>query len=215
MTARRILIVGAILGMTLPLSGQNKSPSAPDQKLVESEIVLANRPITYMMINMRAKTIALKARGMTLKTWPIASWRIWGKSVPLKGLPLKKKSALKSPKRTNITPGKEGGANKDANTAKDALDLGVLELNDMPVHFSLDFGNGIVVSVRPKTARFWPTLVNVWKGASRIVSNPLTTVWAVFRRKSLTRIDLVLPSERDAQGLYWAYLDGHYTIIYK
>jgi hypothetical protein len=215
MSARRLLRVGVILGMALSLFGQNKIPSGPDQKLVESELALAIRPISYMVINLRAKTIALKARGMTLKTWPIASWKIWGKSVPANALALKKKSALKNPKRTNITPGKEGGAKKDTNTGKDALDLGVLELKDMPVHFSLDFGNGIAVSVRPKTTRFWPTLVNVWKGVSRTISNPLKTVWVVFRRKSFTQIDLVLPNEKDAKSLYWAFLDGHNTIIYK
>lgn len=212
---RRLGWGGTVLGLALALLGQNKAATGPDRRFLESELALASRPISYMVINLRTKAIDLKARGLALKSWPVSTWKVWGKSIVVKAVALKKKTSLKTPKRTNITPAKVQGDEKDKAEVKTGIDLGVLEVTDMPARFTLDFGNGVVVSVRPKPTKFWPKVGSVLGSAWRFIHIPLKTVWGVFRKKNFTQIYLVVPTARDAQSLYWAFLDGHNTIIYR
>ncbi len=83
-----------------PAQGTPKSPARKRARPGQSERILRrHRP--------GRKVDLLKARGMTLKKWDIGRLRAWGKPVPMKTLKLKRKSGLRPPQRTNITPGKE------------------------------------------------------------------------------------------------------------
>lgn len=194
--------------------GQDEPKIKARNALVEAEITLAKTAGTYMVIDLEDRSVSLKARGMVLRKWAIKKTRFWGKAVPIAAYKLEKKSALSQPERPNITPGKEE-QEKAAKGKKEAFDLGVLELKDMPVHFSLDFGQGIHLSIRPKTKRFWPALLNVGKTLSRLTFLPLKTVWFAVRKKSFTDIEIVMPSEKDAQGIYWSFLDKQNTLIFQ
>jgi len=192
--------------------GQESPALKEKNRLLETELSLAKSPGTYMVIDVEGRTVSLKARGIVLRQWEIKKTRSWGKTVPLAVMKLAGKSALSEPERPNITPGKEENKS-EAKGGKDSVDLGILELKNMPVHFSLDFSQGIHISVRPRTGRFWPALVNIGKRVSWYTFLPLKTLWYAARKKSFTEIELVMPSEKDAQGIYWSFLEKHNTII--
>jgi hypothetical protein len=213
MQAGKIIRVVAVIGACAIGGWAQDGPSLKKtNRLLEAELSLAKAPGTYMVIDIEGRTVSLKARGIVLRQWPIKKTRSWGKAVPLAVMKLEGKSALSEPERPNITPGKED-KKSEAEGAKDPVDLGVLELKDMPVHFSLDFGKGIRVSVRPRTGRFWPVLVNIAKRISWHTYLPLKTIWFALRKKSFMEIELVMPTEKDAQGIYWSFTYGQNAII--
>lgn len=191
--------------------GQDTAKLAKLNRILESEASLANHPASYMIIDLESRAVLLKARGLVLKKWAIKSFRSWGKPVPVKEYKLLGKSALSKPERKNITPGKEE-PNK-AKEKKDADELEVLELKDMPVHFTLLFGDDIRISFRPKTSRFWTSILNFGKNISWSAYLPLKTLWLSLKRKSFTEMEIVMQDEKEAQGVYWSFLEGHGTII--
>ncbi len=198
---------------TIAMKAEEIAKILERNKLLENEIALARTADSYMVINVEDRTISLKARGMTLKKWEIQSSKYWGRPIPSKTYRLIKKSTLLPPKRPHITPDREDIKDKKK-TKEKATDLGVLELKDMPVHYSLSFENRIHISVRAKTRRFWPTILNIGKFVSWFTYLPLKTLWLTIRQKDFTEIDLVLPKAGDARGIYWSFLDGHKTIIW-
>ena len=191
--------------------GQDGAKLARLNKVLECEVSLANTAASYMIIDLDAKAVELKARGLVLKKWAIKSSRTWGKPVAIKEFKLLGKSALSKPERKNITPGKEDP--KKAKEKKGPDDLDVLELKDMPVHFSLKFGDDIRVSFRPTTSRFWPSFLNLGKNIAWFAYLPLKTIWLSLQHKSFTEIEVVMQDEKESQGVYWSFLEGHKTII--
>jgi hypothetical protein len=184
--------------------------------MLESELSIARAGGSYMVLDIPGKTISLKARGMVLKSWDIESSRVWGRRIPMKTLKLKLKSALKPPQRANITPGKEQDAPpKEASPAKTSSepDLGILELKDMPVHYDLVFEDEIRVSVKPRGQKFGTRLTNLGKALGRAIGLPIKTFFRAVRKRPFTEISISLKSENDAREIYWAFLDGHNTII--
>jgi len=167
-----------------------------------------------MVIDLGANTVTLRSRGMVLKKWDVYRFKTWGKPIPEQAVKLLKKTALSMPKRANITPVQEETKKKRDET-KDGFDLGTLELKDMPVHYNLVFEGNTRISVRPRTKRFWPSLLNIAKSVSWLTYLPLKTVWFSMKGKSFTQIELVMGSEKDAKGIYWSFFDGHETLIYR
>ncbi len=212
---RTLILAGAAAAMAAGAFAQASAELKSRNRLLESELSLAKANGSYVVIDLAGKTISLKARGMTLKKWDIERSRSWGKRIPMKTLKLKTKSALRPPQRTNITPGKEDV--KPADSASPAAsrepDLGILELQDMPLHYDLVFDDAIRVSVRPKTKKFGARMINFGKSLGWYLGLPLKTIVRTISKKPFTEISIIFNSEKDAQELYWAYLDGHQTII--
>ena len=158
---------------------------------------------------------SLRARGMVLRSWDIGRSRSWGKRIPMKTLKMKMKSALRPPQRANITPGKEEAPAKGTSNAKapSEPDLGILELKDMPVHYDLIFDDEIRVAIKPKAQKFGTRVTNLGKTLGWYGLLPIKKVFRAIRGKPFTEISIVLVSEKDAQEIYWAFLDGHQTII--
>ncbi|MDP2916130.1 MAG: hypothetical protein Q8O91_11860 [Candidatus Aminicenantes bacterium] len=198
------------------LSGfaQERTKLYEKNQFYEAELSLAKLRGTYMVIDLEQRTVSLKARGMVLRKWPIQRTRSWGKVVPLKIYRMEKKSALAQPERPNITPGREERPKADKEKI-DEVDLGILELKDMPVHFRLHFGQSLHISVKSRTRRFWQALVNVGKTISWHIFLPLKTIWFTLGKKTFAEIELVMPSEKDAQGVYWSFLDGQSMLIFQ
>lgn len=179
-------------------------------RVLENELALARMSVLYMVINLEEKAILLKSRGMVLRKWDVQKFKLWGRPIPAEVFKLSKKSALIPPKRPNITPGKE---DEQQGGKKDTVELGVLELDDMPVHYSLTLEEGIRISVRPRTKRFWPALMNFGKSVSWFTFLPLKTIWLTLKKKPFTEVELIMPTEKDARGIYWSYLEGQGTIV--
>jgi hypothetical protein len=203
--------MAAVLSLAGFVGAQDAAKLAEKARILESEAAQAKNPAAYMIIDLPARKILLKARGFVLRSWDLRSDRLWGKPLELKGLKLIGKSALAKPERKNITPGKDDP--KNAKPKAPSSEPDVLELKDMPIHYSLIFGDDIRVSVRPRTTRFWPTLMNIAVDASWLAYLPLKTLWLSVKHKAFTEIEIVMPSENDAKSLYWAFIEGLSTII--
>jgi len=214
-TLRTLILAGAAAAMAAGAFAQSSAELKSRNRLLESELALAKANGSYVVIDLAGKAISLKARGMTLKKWDIGRSRSWGKRIPMKTLKLKMKSALRPPQRTNITPGKEDAKPSDSASpaASKEPDLGILELRDMPLHYDLVFDDAIRVSVRPRTKKFGASMVNFAKSVGWYLGLPLKTIVRTIFKKPFTEISIIFKSEKDAQELYWAYLDGHQTII--
>lgn len=198
----------------IALKAQNAGAGDEQNKLLENELTLARKAASYVIINLQDKGISLKAKGIVLRKWDIQSSKSWGRPVGHVLYKMTKKSALSQPKRPDITPGQEEKKTEDKEK-KEAFDLGVLELKDMPIHYDLSFDENISISVRPKTKKFWPSLINIRKTISWFTYLPVKTIWHVLKKKPFTEIEIVMKNEKDAQGVYWSFLDGQSTIIYQ
>lgn len=174
--------------------------------MLEAEVTLARAPGAYFVLDLGDRSVSLKARGMVLRSWEIQKARFWGANVPVKAYQLLKKSAWFPPKRKSIVPGKDAQGN---------IDLGVLELKEMPSYYSLTFPDGVRMNVRPKTKKFLSYVRNAGTAISRFISLPLKTLWLSIRKKSFAQIDLVLANEKDAKALFWAFAEGQNCIIFR
>jgi hypothetical protein len=214
-TKNALILAGAFAVFVCGAFAQSSAEIKSRNRLLESELAIAKASGSYMVIDIAGKAISLRARGMVLRKWGIGGSRSWGKRIPMKTLKLKTKSALRPPQRTNITPGKEDkpapGSSSPAASAN--IDLGILELKDMPVHYDLVFDDDIRVSIKPHAQKFGTRITNLSKAVGWYIGLPIKTVFRAIRNKPFTEISIVLLSEKDAQEIYWAFLDGHQTII--
>ncbi len=219
-SARAWILAASAVLLALSAYGQASADLKSRNRLLESELALAKVSGSYVIIDLAGKEISLKARGMTLRKWEIARSRLWGRRIPMRTLKLEMKSALKPPQRPDITPGREEpkpeakpGAAASAPAKPADVDLGILELKDMPLHYDLVFDEDIHVGVRPKSKRFGARMTNLGKTLGWYFGLPIRTIFRTIAKKPFTEISIVVMSEKDAREIYWAYLDGHQTII--
>jgi hypothetical protein len=201
----RILALFLWLSLILAAADE-KTKAAEMNQLLEAEAALAKAPSSYFIMDLGEKAVFLKARGIVLKKWELGKAKFWGKAVSIKALKLLKKSAWFPPKRTNIVPGKDEQGN---------VDLGVLELKDMPSLYSLTFPDRIRIQVRPKSRKFFLFFRKVGNSFRRYPVLPLKTLWLSLRKKSFAEFELVMANEKDSKTLFWAFLEGQSCIIYQ
>ncbi|MGB9765398.1 MAG: hypothetical protein ACPLZD_08605 [Candidatus Saccharicenans sp.] len=203
-----------------------------ENKFLEEEYTLAKNPQYYFVINLKDKKTELRARGMVLKSWIARQIKYAGKPVPLKVTALVQKSALNPPKRKLIKPGEsevmptpapsekdEKGKTKSKKSApssaspdSDEFQLEALEITDMPTTYELILDNGLKISVRSKTS-----------GKQKLHQAAESFLWYVWlpvknflinRKNPETRMIIYFDNPREAQGLYWAFIDGIKGIIW-
>ncbi len=205
-----VLLAALVGGMTAGTAGGAETANIlQTQKLAAAEYELAKQPNFYFMLDVKRRTIELRVRGMALRTWKVASFRYWGLPSLSGTVSLVKKSALKPPQRNVIKPGE---AEKKAEAGK--FELEALELKDMPTRFSLDFDNGLHVSVatagkaretglqKLRTAWYW------------YVKLPLKNMSMSRRGKAVSELEFTFADDRDAQALYWIFFDGIKGLVY-
>ena len=141
----------------------DKAALAKKQSSLNSEYALAKESQFYFVLDVLGRKLELRVRGMVLRSWPLQSMRFWGRPDFSGTVELVRKTTLKAPQRIVIKPG-VGGKLEPAPAAKPTpttgaapanpaeFDLEALELKDMPKRFSLDFDNGLHVTVRSKDA---------------------------------------------------------------
>src|SRR5690349_11259014 len=112
-------------------------------RLLEEELKLAARPRIYMLVDLGARVVVIKSRGMELHRLPIADWRQTRGSPP--------SGVFRLRARPLVTRPKAGRADDAAVTA--------IELQHMPDRYDLEFDPGLILSVGPPLrARPWPWL---------------------------------------------------------
>jgi hypothetical protein len=199
--------IALILSLSsIPAAADEKTKTAEMNRLLEAEATLAKAPSSYFIMDFGEKGVFLKVRGIVLKKWELKKVKFWGKPVSIKALKLLKKSAWFPPKRKTIVPGNDEQGN---------VDLGVLEVKDMPSLYSLTFPGRTRIEVRAKSANFFLFFRKVGSVFRRYTYLPLKTLWLALRKKSFTEIELVVDNEKDSKGLFWAFLEGQSCIIYQ
>jgi hypothetical protein len=176
------------------------------QQELTAENELAKETHFYFVLDVREKNLELRVRGMALRSWKLQSMKFWGKPAFSKTVQLVRKSTLRPPQRNVIKPGETTPTPKDPSK----FELEALELKDMPKTFTLEFDNGLHVSV--KTAR-------KGVGAIRDEMNwygwlPVQSYFQARNGKSTSELELLFEKESDAQAIYWIFFEGIKGLVY-
>ncbi|MDD8020417.1 MAG: hypothetical protein PHU81_04410 [Acidobacteriota bacterium] len=208
-----------------------------ENKFLEKELSLAKNQKYYFVINLKDKKIELRVRGMLLKSWIASQIRCSGQPWALSVISLNQKSALNPPERKMIRPGEgdtaglveqdpniddkaNGNKSKKENTSPDSqlggssesFQLEALEITDMPGNYELIFDNGLQVSVRAGAGK-GPKLSRLKENLSWYIFLPVKNF--LMKNKTIKpRMILYFDLIRDAQGIYWAFIDGIQGIIW-
>jgi hypothetical protein len=199
----------------------DRAALAKKQSSLASEYTLAKESNFYFVFDVLGRRLELRVRGMVLRSWPLRSMRFWGRPGFTGSVELVKKTTLKAPERIVIKPGEEEAlvkvpapaakpdpAKAVAPATSADYDLEALELRDMPKRFSLDFDNGLHVTVKAKNADsggMFKQLADAWQW---YVALPLRTVFGTRDGKAFSELELTLDDEKDAQSIYWHLFDG-------
>jgi hypothetical protein len=205
----------------------DRAALAKKQSSLASEYTLAKESNFYFVFDVLGRRLELRVRGMVLRSWPLRSMRFWGRPEFTGSVELVKKTTLKAPERIVIKPGEEEALVKvpapaakpdPAKAAAPATaadyDLEALELRDMPKRFSLDFDNGLHVTVKAKNADsggVFKQLADAWQW---YVALPLRAVFGTRDGKAFSELELTLDDEKDAQSIYWHLFDGIKGLIF-
>jgi len=221
----RILLAGLLLLLGTVLAAQ-KTNSPSENSYLEEELNLAKSPSFYFIIDLGAKKIDLKARGLVLREWQVQSARFWGKRVPLSSIKLLRKTSLFAPQRKKIVPGsvestepfnpkpkRESKADQVKKKEAATFELQALELKDMPKTYRLQLEGAIGIEVRSKEKGFSKSLQGTWDSVRWYTIYPLRTLSCSLKKRSFTEIEITLQNEREAEALYWVLLEGQRAII--
>ncbi len=209
-----------------------------ENRFLEEELKLARNSQYYFVLNLKEKTLELRARGLLLKSWKASKLLYSGKPVPLKVTTLTFKSALKPPERKVIKPGEAQGnsgpqqaltresepqkkgekekkktdQNQPASSTVDKFEVEALEITDMPGSFELHFDDGLRIYVRSKSGlgeRFRQTrelaLWYLWYPVRQLLFP---------KAEQKPRLFLFFEEKRQAQGIYWSFIDGIKGLIW-
>jgi hypothetical protein len=222
-----LVILGA-LGLAAAGLGAavDRAELAKKQASLATEYSLAKDSNFYFVFDVLGRKLELRVRGMVLRSWPLQSMRFWGSPGFSGTVELVKKTTLKAPERIIIKPGDsaEPEPAAAAQTAKPAaagaaatnaaeFDLEALELRDMPRVFSLDFDNGLHITVKAKGAGS-TGLAGTFREAWRwYIDLPLRNLFGSREGKKISELELTFEKDTDAQAIYWHLFDSIKGII--
>jgi hypothetical protein len=198
-----LLLVAACLSFGQAV---DKDKLIRSQQEITAEGDLAKEPHFYFVLDVREKMLELRVRGMALRSWKLQEMRFWGKPAFSKTVQLVRKSTLKPPRRNVIKPGEAAVAAKDPTK----FELEALELKDMPKSFSLEFDNGLRVSVKARERG----LKSLLEGFSWYGLLPVKSFFSARNGKPVSELELNFANEKDAQAIYWIFFDGIKGLVY-
>jgi len=184
----------------------DKEKLVRSQQEVTGEMELAKEPHFYFVLDVREKVLELRVRGMALRSWKLRDMRFWGKPAFSKTVQLVKKSTLKPPRRNVIKPGETAPAAKDPTK----FELEALELKDMPTDFSLEFDNGLHVSVKAADRG----LAGIKEAIAWYAVLPVKSFFSARNGRPVSELELRFRDERDAQAIYWIFFEGIRGLVY-
>lgn len=197
-----------IFYLCLSISWGERPTTYEQIRVLEAELSLARGRDCYLIVDIGAKRIYLKAKGVVLREWEIRKARKWGIPLSLEPVVLKKKSALFPPKREKVKP-------HEAKSESGAFELEALEVTDMPKSFTLTLDRNISLYIRPHTEGLFSKITEIPHLVKWYVWCPLRTVFLSLKKDSFHALDLVLTSELDAQSLYWVLPEGTKIAIFS
>jgi hypothetical protein len=154
--------------------------------------------------------------------------RFWGSPGFAGTVGLVRKTTLKAPERIVIKPGDlEEAEPAPAEPAKPAVkggaapaspaefDLEALELKDMPKRFSLDFDNGLRISVTAREGAASRGLARRLNDAWHWhIDLPLRNLFGSREGKRISELELTFEQGQDAQAIYWHFFEGIKGIVF-
>jgi len=215
---KKLLCFLAVFLLSISLCTAAPSQSAKDIKdealCLKSELILTKKPIIYFIFDLKNRVVLLKSRGIVLKQMKIENVEFWGDPVDAKPLLMIEKSALFEPERVKIDPDKNKEEDADTTTPANpgAFDIDALELKDMPTNYSMEFSDGVHISVRPGKAGFISGIYNAASYLGWYTTRPIMTVWNSLRSRPFTSIYMTV-SEEDARSIYWSLVEHSENII--
>ncbi|MDR4494887.1 MAG: hypothetical protein AB7P17_14970 [Nitrospirales bacterium] len=209
---RWLLLALALAGLYLTeLEGSHilaaPAPKAPFSPPVETELALAKTKSLYMVVDLPNNLAVLKARGITLRTFPLQgiNWIGSPLGLPL-NLHLKGKDPMISPLPISPPPVIDNTAplDEDKELSNSPPPAKALTVSDMPLRYDLVFDNQIVVIVQPHhLPAFWDNAFQQFASWAGRVAAHVATWKEMFGQSS--DLYLVLSMEpADAQAFYWA-----------
>ncbi len=183
----------------------DKASLARRQQELTAESDLAREPKFYFVLDVRERNLELRVKGMALRTWKLSSMRFWGQPAFSKTVQLVKKSTLTPPQRNVIKPG-EATATKDPAR----FELEALELKDMPRSFSLEFDNGLHLSVKAQATG----LRGLADAFNWYAVLPVKNFFSTRNGQPLSDLELSFENEKDAQAIYWIFFEGIKGLVY-
>jgi hypothetical protein len=167
-------------------------------RVLEEEIKLAARPQTYVLIDLEAKVILIKSRGVELHHLPIESWSVSHLSQLTTLYHLRERPPVT---RRKIDPAT--GAEQDP-----------ISLSDMPTTFTLQFSPPLMIPIISSDGSPWQWVTQrgrIWW--YRLTSWGIT-LWTGDRPPSSPSLYLTV-SPPHAQSLAWTVTEGMPFLIHR
>ncbi len=197
------------LGCGSPSAETSIHPSRLQADLRSAEVPLAKKNSLYGVVNLVDRTILMKIRGETLREIRILDLKVhreWPHAVSRARLSAKALAA--TPHRTVIDPIPQSERTSDTEAITFERVEDSLELEDMPVSFTLDFSDGASILVLPRSAK-----------PARFVLRglPEVAVRGVFLLRRLLSFSspaaTIVVQEDDARSIYWMFAIDQPTLI--
>lgn len=219
-----LLIMAMLLMAFVQAAWADEAASlAQENRLLQAELTLAGKPHIYFLVDLGASKLYFKSRGIVLKEIDILGTRTWGHAPAIEPLELVQKSALFKPKRENITPTQElaqgsmGSVSPATNATTDTskpFDIKALELKDMPTTYSIKLGDKLYLVVRPQAEGGARTkAISLAQKLGWYFYMPAMSIWKAAKKEPTHAVEITL-APKDAQALYWSFLDGDSAIVY-
>jgi hypothetical protein len=227
---KKALAFGVLVAAALAATGwgaaADRSALAKTQAALATEYSLAKDSNFYFVLDVLGRKLELRVRGMVLRSWPLQGMRFWGNPGFAGTVEMVKKTTLKAPERIVIKPGEteepapapvappaKPGAKGPAATTPAEYDLEALELRDMPKTFSLDFDNGLHITVKTKDGGSQGFAKSVRAALRWYVQLPLRNLFGSREGKKISELELTFEQGQDAQAIYWHFFDGIKGIV--
>lgn len=217
-----LVAIGALAIGAAALGAQaDREALGHKQARLATEYGLAKESQFYFVLDVQARRLELRVRGMVLRSWPLQGMRFWGDPDFAGAVEMIRKSALKAPERIVIKPGEAetatersgtSGASTQTAAAEPATsgeyDLEALELKDMPKRFSLDFDNGLRIQVLARNGGSPGLLGKLADAWHWYVGLPLRNLFGSRNGKKISELELSFEHDQDAQAIYWHFFEG-------
>ena len=223
-----LAILGAVvLAAVANGAAVDRTALAKKQAALATEYGLAKESSFYFVLDVLGRKLELRVRGMVLRSWPLQAMRFWGSPGFAGTVELVRKTTLKAPERIVIKPGdtaeaqpapapapaKPAAKSAAAPAAPAEFDLEALELKDMPKRFTLDFDNGLHVTIKAEDAASRGLAGSLSDGLRWYIGLPLRNLFGSREGKRISELELTFEQGQDAQAIYWHFFDGIKGII--
>jgi hypothetical protein len=221
---RRIAALAMIAAVALASAAggdaTDRAALAKKQATLATEYGLAKGPSFYFVLDVFGRKLELRVRGMILRSWPLQGMRFWGNPGFAGTVGLVRKTTLKAPQRIVVTPGgteepetAPAAAKPEAQGAPAEFDLEALELKDMPKRFTLDFDNGLHITIKAKDGAFRGLgggLADAWRW---YIGLPLRNLFGTRGDQAISELELTFEQDQDAPAIYWHFFEGIKGIV--